>query len=197
MSRGFKLFLGVLMVLGIAVYLIATAILDMTNKEDLHTVNIDMATEVLEVEHSISGLIPMGTDHYYIGINEDTAEAYIIKAPKKWLKENFGVDKMARKAGGLDITALAKSITDSETRNAISSNVSQVDELTYPVGTNYLDTGYKSKIVTKLILFAGMLFLAISGFVIMKKGRESARVFTIIYGVVFLAWCVAFLILIV
>ncbi len=59
MSRGFKLFLGVLMVLGIAVYLIATAILDMTNKEDLHTVNIDMATEVLEVEHSISGLIPM------------------------------------------------------------------------------------------------------------------------------------------
>lgn len=197
MSRGFKLFLGVLMVLGIAVYLIATAILDMTNKEDLHTVNIDMATEVLEVEHSISGLIPMGTDHYYIGINEDTSKAYIIKAPKKWLKENFGVDKMARKAGGLDITALAKSITDSETRNAISSNVSQVDGLTYPVGTNYLDTGYKSKIVTKLILFAGMLFLAISGFVIMKKGRESARVLSIIFGVLFLAWCIAFLILIV
>lgn len=197
MSRGFKLFLGVLMVLGIAVYLIATAILDMTNKEDLHTVNIDMATEVLEVEHSISGLIPMGTDHYYIGINEDTSEAYIIKAPKKWLKENFGVDKMARKAGGLDITALAKSINDSETRNAISSNVSQVDGLTYPVGTNYLDTGYKSKIVTKLILFAGMLFLAISGFVIMKKGRESARVLSIIFGVLFLAWCIAFLILIV
>ncbi|MBR6580796.1 MAG: hypothetical protein IKK66_05805 [Ruminococcus sp.] len=197
MSRGFKLFLGVLMVLGIAVYLIATAIFDMTNKEDLHTVNIDMATEVLEVEHSISGLIPMGTDHYYIGINEDTAEAYIIKAPKKWLDDNFGVDKMARKAGGLDITALAKSITDSETRNAISSNVSQVDGLTYPVGTNYLDTGYKSKIVTKLILFAGMLFLAISGFVIMKKGRESARVLSIIFGVLFLAWCIAFLILIV
>lgn len=197
MSRGFKLFLGVLMVLGIAVYLIATAILDMTNKEDLHTVNIDMATEVLEIEHSINGLIPMGTDHYYIGINEDTGEAYIIKAPKKWLKENFGVDKMARKAGGLDITALSKSITDSKTRNAISGNVSQVDGLTYPIGTNYLDTGYKSKIVTKLILFAGMLFLTISGFVILKKGRESARVFTIIYGVVFLAWCVAFLILIV
>ncbi len=197
MSRGFKLFLGVLMVLGIAAYLIITAILDMTNKEDLHTVNIDMATEVLEVEHSISGLIPMGTDHYYIGINEDTAEAYIIKAPKKWLKENFGVDKMARKAGGLDITALAKSITDSETRNAISSNVSQVDGLTYPVGTNYLDTGYKSKIVTKLILFAGMLFLAISGFVIMKKGRESSRVLSIIFGVLFFAWCIAFLILIV
>lgn len=197
MSRGFKLFLGVLMVLGIAAYLIITAILDITNKEDLHTVNIDMATEVLEVEHSISGLIPMGTDHYYIGINEDTAEAYIIKAPKKWLKENFGVDKMARKAGGLDITALAKSITDSETRNAISSNVSQVDGLTYPVGTNYLDTGYKSKIVTKLILFAGMLFLAISGFVIMKKGRESSRVLSIIFGVLFLAWCIAFFILIV
>lgn len=197
MSRGFKLFLGVLMVLGIAAYLIITAILDITNKEDLHTVNIDMATEVLEVEHSISGLIPMGTDHYYIGINEDTAEAYIIKAPKKWLKENFGVDKMARKAGGLDITALAKSITDSETRNAISSNVSQVDGLSYPVGTNYLDTGYKSKIVTKLILFAGMLFLAISGFVIMKKGRESSRVLSIIFGVLFLAWCVAFLIIIV
>lgn len=197
MSRGFKLFLGVLMVLGIAAYLIITAILDITNKEDLHTVNIDMATEVLEVEHSISGLIPMGTDHYYIGINEDTAEAYIIKAPKKWLKENFGVDKMARKAGGLDITALAKSITDSETRNAISSNVSQVDGLTYPVGTNYLDTGYKSKIVTKLILFAGMLFLAISGFVIMKKGRESSRVLSIIFGVLFLAWCIAFLIIIV
>ena len=52
MSRGFKLFLGVLMVLGIAAYLIITAILDITNKEDLHTVNIDMATEVLEVEHS-------------------------------------------------------------------------------------------------------------------------------------------------
>lgn len=197
MSRGFKLFLGALMVLGIAVYLVATAILDMTNKEDLHTVNIDMATEVLEVEHSINGLIPMGTDHYYIGINEDTSEAYIIKAPKKWLDDNFGVDKMSREEGGLDITALSKSITDSETRNAISSNVSQVDGLTYPIGTNYLDTGYKTRIVTKLILFAGMLFLTISGLVILKKGRESARVFSIIYGVVFLAWCVAFLILIV
>lgn len=185
------------MVLGIAVYLVATAILDMTNKEDLHTVNIDMATEVLEVEHSINGLIPMGTDHYYIGINEDTSEAYIIKAPKKWLDDNFGVDKISLNAGGLDITALSKSITDYKTRNEINSSISQIEGLTYPIGTNYLDTGYKARIVTKLILFAGMLFLTISGLVILKKGRESARVFSIIYGVVFLAWCVAFLILIV
>ena len=66
----FLILLGIVMLL----YLLITAVLDLTNKEDLHTVHVDGAFAILELEHSINGLIPIGTDHYYIGIEEDTMD---------------------------------------------------------------------------------------------------------------------------
>lgn len=54
--------------------LLVSAVLDLTNKKDIHTVRIEAVCKVLELEHSINGLIPIGTDHYYIGIEEDTMD---------------------------------------------------------------------------------------------------------------------------
>lgn len=64
-----------LLFVGLLAYLLVSAVLDLTNKKDIHTVQIETACKVLELEHSINGLIPIGTDHYYIGIEEDTMDA--------------------------------------------------------------------------------------------------------------------------
>lgn len=60
-------------------YLMVTAVLDLTNKKDLKTVSVDRASEILEVEHSINGLIPIGKDHYYIGVSPNSNDALLQK----------------------------------------------------------------------------------------------------------------------
>lgn len=73
-------------VIVVIAFLAITGIKDLTNKDDLYTVRIDAGAEILAVEHSINGLIPIGTDHYYWAINEETMESYVILASKNWGK---------------------------------------------------------------------------------------------------------------
>lgn len=50
-----------LIAIGLLLYLLISAVLDLTNKKDLQTVKLDEAFSLLEIEHSINGLIPIGT----------------------------------------------------------------------------------------------------------------------------------------
>ena len=70
------------------------SIRDLTNKKDVHIVTIHEAYAVLELEHWINGLIPIGTDYYCFGIDDDASNAYLIKSSKKWLKEIFDFEIM-------------------------------------------------------------------------------------------------------
>ena len=99
MRKGFKIFLGAIFVLALVIHLLIMPIVNLTDKENTHTVTINGAGELIVVEHSINGLFPMGKDYYYIGINEENAEAYTIKAPKKWLEKNFNSEHTALTAG--------------------------------------------------------------------------------------------------
>ena len=78
---------------GAIIYLGITGVMELTNKKDLHTADLTASVTLMELEHSINGLIPIGTDYYYLGLNENTAEAYIIHAPKSWLGKNFADDQ--------------------------------------------------------------------------------------------------------
>ena len=97
-EKGKTIFLVFLVVLFVG-YLLVTAVLDLTNKKDIYTVNIDYAGEVLAIEHSIGGLIPIGKDHYYLGVDEDTMEAVFVKGSKNWLSKNFDSEGNALTAG--------------------------------------------------------------------------------------------------
>lgn len=164
-----KAFLIILFV-GVLLWLPVSAVMDLMNKKDLHTIRLDGAFEVLELEHSINGLIPIGTDYYYIGVKEESGDAYIIKASKKWLKNNFGSDYMAIDPEGVEITALAKKVSDYKTSDELNSRASQVDGIQYPLGTEYcLDVAYKVTAVLKLVIFTLSVILIVTGIYIVKN----------------------------
>lgn len=195
MKQVLRIILCAIFIIGLGVYLLATALIDLTNKEDVQTIRLDAAAEVIEVEHSINGLIPMGKDYFYAGFDDEKDEAYIIKAPKKWLEKNFDSEGYALSTGGMEITALTKRISDFELEKELNSTFSQIDDLYFPLGyTTYIDTAYKTTIIAKLVLFVLYIFIVAAGIFILKKGMQTT--FSKIWVVVIMAWLIALLIVI-
>lgn len=175
-------------VIVVIAFLAITGINDLTNKDDLYTVRIDAGAEILAVEHSINGLIPIGTDHYYWAINEETMESYVILASKNWGNDTFDEDGYTINSKGTEITGLAKKITDHDILSEITDVLDQVDEgieLTYPAGrTSSLDLNYKKNAYMRLVSAALMLLLSIVGVVYRNKVDEINPKLTKIYLVV-------------
>ena len=175
-------------VIVVIAFLAITGINDLTNKDDLYTVRIDAGAEILAVEHSINGLIPIGTDHYYWAINEETMESYVILASKNWGNDTFDEDGYTMNSKGTEITGLAKKITDHDILSEITDVLDQVDEgieLTYPAGrTSSLDLNYKKNAYMRLVSAALILILSIVGVVYRNKVDEIDPKLTKIYLVV-------------
>ena len=175
-------------VIVVIAFLAITGINDLTNKDDLYTVRIDAGAEILAVEHSINGLIPIGTDHYYWAINEETMESYVILASKNWGNDTFDEDGYTIDSTGVEITGLAKKITDHDILSEITDVLDQVDEgieLTYPAGrTSSLDLNYKKNAYMRLVSAALILILSIVGVVYRNKVDEINPKLTKIYLVV-------------
>ena len=187
---------GILVLVGLFMYFLVTAIMDLTNKKDLHTINLAGAFEILEVEHAINGLIPIGTDHYYIGIEEGTYDAYIIKASKRWFKNNFDSDYLAKDADGIQITALAGGVRSFDVSRELQSRTAQIEELNYPLGTEYcLNMGYKVNAFMKLFMVAFVIVTIIS-IVFIKPESKINPVFSkgwivaLIVSVIFMVICI-------
>lgn len=157
-------------IVGIFMYLFISAVMDLTNKQDLHTVHINAAFEMLGVEHTVNGFIPVGTDYYYVGIEQETGYAYTIKASKKWFRKNFASDNMALDANGMQLTALSREIRNSELSEELTSLALQIEGVDYPLGITYcLDVEYKSTAIKKIILVFVLAFLAIAGVYIINN----------------------------
>lgn len=175
-------------VIVVIAFLAITGINDLTNKDDLYTVRIDAGAEILAVEHSINGLISIGTDHYYWAVNEETMESYVILASKNWGNDTFDEDGYTINSKGTEITGLAKKITDHDILSEITDVLDQVDEgieLTYPAGrTSSLDLNYKKNAYMRLVSAALILILSIVGVVYRNKVDEINPKLTKIYLVV-------------
>ena len=179
---------GILVLVGLFMYFLISAIMDLTNKKDLHTINLAGAFEILEVEHAINGLIPIGSDHYYIGIEEGSYDAYIIKASKRWFKNNFDFDYMAKDAGGVQITALAGKVHDGKICRELQSRTAQIEKLNYPLGTEYcLNKGYKVNAIMKLFIVSFVILTIIAANIFSKPERKVNSVFST-------CWIVGFII---
>lgn len=184
----------ILLLVGLQIYLLATSVMDLTNKKDLHTVTLDGAFKVLELKHSINGLIPIGTDYYYLGINGDTYDAYLIKASQKWLNNKFGSDHIALDVNGVQITGLAKEVSDYQASREIEKQLSRLEGVNYPLGKLYcLNLEYRLTAVLKLIDFALILASVIMGVYISgNKGDVKP-----IYGKLWIAVMVIALVLLI
>lgn len=188
MKKKLQMVVLTIFVIVVIAFLAITGINDLTNKDDLYTVRIDAGAEILAVEHSINGLIPIGTDHYYWAINEETMESYVILASKNWGNDTFDEDGYTINSKGTEITGLAKKITDHDILSEITDVLDQVDEgieLTYPAGrTSSLDLNYKKNAYMRLVSAALILILSIVGVVYRNKVDEINPKLTKIYLVV-------------
>lgn len=165
-------------------YLTVTAVQDLTNKKDLHTVNLVFGTELLELEHSINGLIPIGTDYYYLGIDENY-EAYTIHAGKNWAEENFSdFDPDAEDYKVIPFTGLVKKISDYDVSKEIQSTAEELEDITFPLGaTQCLELTYIKDAWMKLLSGILLLILSVVGFVVHKLEMQVPKAATVIYGI--------------
>lgn len=174
----------VLLALGLVWLLCISAIMDLVNQKDLHTVRLNGAFSVLEIEHSINGLIPIGTDYYYLGYEDGTNNAYVIKASKHWLDKKFDADYRALDSKGVEITALAKKVSDFQTSQELANRLSQAGEMNYPIGAeNCLVVDYKKNAIVKLIDFVLLLCVAATGVYIFSNKHDVKPAYTIV-------WCI-------
>lgn len=177
-----------------AVYLLWSGISDLTNKENVHTVNLNECYEIMAVEHSINGLIPTGTDHYYLGFDE-TGSACLITASKGWYAENFnGETGEARGADSVTVTALAKDISDYEVEDELAGILSQLDGLSFITGNGEnLVVGYKLYAIARLGMVPLAGVLAVAGKIFFGSGQSFGKAVKIVYSIVIAAYAFALL----
>lgn len=164
---------GVIFLVVCVVYLLVTGIMDLTNKKDLISLKISDATTILEIEHSINGIIPTGTDYYYIGIEKDTDNAYIIKAPKNWLSKNFSQDYKSLDSAGANINGLIKRVSDYKVRDELESRATTFEGIEMPISASYcVDLQYKTNAIGKLLLLVLSGVIALCIYVVAKRKDE-------------------------
>ncbi len=194
MKKGFRNVFIVLLLGIFLAYTIVFSIIDLTNKKDRYTLNIVYAFEILEVEHSINGLIPFGTDHYYIGM-DDEDNTYLIQAPKNWDTNNFSSEENDGKT--VKITALAKKISDYKVSRELDSQMTapELNSFNMPLGSSMcLNLSYIRDSVLKLASGILLIALALSAFIARRKNIQVPPVVVKIYLVLFLVCLILLLI---
>lgn len=178
--NGFLILLGV----GVLSYLFFSSVTDLANTKDVHTITLREAAEVLALEHSINGIIPTGTDYYYVGLDEDY-NAYLIKASKKWLKNHFGEDYQALDSNGVPIKGLVKKISNYQLERELENRLSQLEGVSFPLGAlGCLDLNYMLTAILKLIDGVLLLTAFLMGRRIVKNRASFGPGFTGVWLVI-------------
>lgn len=164
----------VIFMAAVVIFLLVSSVMELTNKKNLETVTVDEAYSIIALEHSVGGIIPLGTDYYYLGIDSKTGNAYVIKSGKKWLNDNFTSDNTSKNSDGFKIKALSKRINDFDTREEIGKCLSNVQNVEYPFGSNCLYAEYVKIAVMKLIDVFLYCIAAIS-FFFLKRNSLNVR----------------------
>lgn len=66
------------------------------------------ATKMCEYKHTLNGLIPIGTEHYYFVIDKNGENYCVVRAKKSWYEENFDSDGFATQ--GVEITGIVTKV---------------------------------------------------------------------------------------
>ena len=139
------------------------SIIDLTYKKDIHDVSITEACELLVVENSINGLIPMGKDYYYLGFSAETQKLYILHGGKNWLKDNFETTGVAKDTKGISIRALAKRAGDYDVEKELENRMAGVEGVDSALEFGMvLELNYVRNAICRIV--AGVLMLVMIGF---------------------------------
>lgn len=160
------------------------SIADLVNTKDKYTVNLGVCYELMEIEHSINGLIPVGRDYYYIGIAVDSPEAYILKGSKRWYAKNFDGNGASLGVTGTPVTGLLKR-ADYKVAQEINNVTSQFEDVTLAHSPDYsLELDYKIKAILRLImLFVMIVFIICGKLFVFGKSEDNPVVIKVYVGI--------------
>ncbi|MCR5282278.1 MAG: hypothetical protein K6E18_02830 [Lachnospiraceae bacterium] len=166
-----SIFLWILLVAFVC-YLVGTGVYDLLNKKDLVTIQVDRAVEILEVEQSVNGLIPMGKDHYYLAGNSATGETIILRAAKSWYQKNFSEDGDLRSGDTLTVTSLAKRC-DFDVARELENRVMQVEGISMVLSPDYcLALSFRFFAIAKILIVVLGIVGALMVYKIAKSDHE-------------------------
>lgn len=145
-------------------------ILDLCNTADMKAVDIQMGYDFYEVEHSVAGIIPVGKEHYFVGLDLNNLTVYLIKGDMKWLTDNFDEEGNLLNGDSLTVSGLCKRISDYEIEDDLNAEVASLLD-GVPGASSGLEAGYSIEINYKkeailqiaagvaILLFAAAAFL--------------------------------------
>lgn len=138
----------------------------LADQKGIKTITINEACLIGEVKHTVN-FIPVGKDYYYLGVNDQTGEAYVILASKHWCEDNFDEECNSLDPDGYQLNCRVKKISDSKTRNNITNylntNYGNIG-VTYPEGTERcLNETYRRFALLKLVELISLVLTVILG----------------------------------
>ena len=163
----------IIIFLVLVLYDLIPPIITLSSKID--TYNIVIATKLTTVEDTISGVIPIGKEYYYVGITED-GEAILIRDKKNWLDKNFKYDgSYAISESGVLVKG-EKKRTSAEVSydfQQILEIINQDNEMSFMVKNiyRYTDGLYYDYTIMSIIVGLIVLFAGITGVIVYKKNK--------------------------
>ncbi|MBO7515176.1 MAG: hypothetical protein J6T47_06115, partial [Lachnospiraceae bacterium] len=185
-------FIGLLMAAVIAITGInAYALLmDSSRKQEL---TLTEAVGAIDYSHKLEGLIPLGTDHYWVGYDQTTQKVYYLRASEKWFEKNFP-NGDAKDASGIKITGVKCKVTDHDLKNAMSDHMQEIGVPVLSRGTQngeFLMLNASGVGIFSLMIAIGGVLCIILGFLmVIKKDSFSGTVKTI-FGCFMIVWALA------
>lgn len=139
-------------------------------KGKLCEVEVDYATRVYTIEHTVNGLIPTGKEYYYLAGTEDSEIPLLIKQKSSWYDRNFDEDGVAYST--VTVVGEVKRF-DSDSGSELRTVKSKLAELGVEISTDkYISGNYKTPYILRLV--SALLMLAASaGFVVIITRKGS------------------------
>ncbi|MGN0536876.1 MAG: hypothetical protein ACI4M3_02730 [Acutalibacteraceae bacterium] len=162
----------VLVYIAVVGYLLFSGIYDVCGFNKYYETKIVAASELFETEHSINGLIPVGTDYYYVGLTDDE-KFVVMRASKDWLSKNFDENGIALSEDGLTVKGTLKSLSYNE-RGMVEDSLGDYQNISI-LGTNQsLDIMYFDVAVHSIISGSLLILCGIAGLLIWKNQKVKA-----------------------
>lgn len=169
----------------------------LTNSSRHKEVTIDMIGGHLEYSHKLEGIIPLGTDHYYIGMNSNTGELYILRAKPSWIEKNFFGGESAN-PNGYTFTAVDCTLSGRDLKDSLEGEVQDVIS-SAPLFAkrgldkfHYLYPGAATPAILGLILVISAVIFLILGIFFAVKRPDVATWGKTAYGILLIVWALAF-----
>lgn len=172
MKEKIKSILGILFYIIVVAYFLISGIYDICGFNTYYNANIIAASELFETEHTINGLIPCGTDYYYVGLTDDQ-RLVVLRASPDWMSGNFDEDGYALPEQGVPVKGTLKRLSYDE-QGAVEDALKDFQDFNVMSTTQSLNIIYFDIAIHDIIAGSLLLIFGIFGLIIWKNQKLRA-----------------------